>query len=347
MRLGLLTSGGDCAGLNAAIRAVGRRAILHYGWTVLGVTHGTRGLMEHPVEVRELRLPELGSPLLREGGTMLKTVTSGDPFAWPLPGGGTEDRSARIVDGLRELDVGALIVIGGDGSLRILRRLAEERGIKLVFIPKTIDNDVPQAGHCIGYETALVAATEALDRLHATALAQDRIMILEVMGRDAGHIALGAGIAGGADAILIPEIAFRTDELAAHIARVGEREGRQGAVIVIAEGARFEGTGHAGARLAARLATLAGHDARVTVLGYLQRGGTPVAADRIIASALGTAAVDLVAEGQFGRMVAWRGDRVETVDIATIPLEPGGVDRTGDLVRTAQGLGIYIGNPGE
>ena len=210
-RISVMTSGGDCAGLNAAIRAVAYRAIEGYGFRVFGIHHGTHGLMETPVAAEELTLDQFDGNILRLGGTIFGSMNRGDPFAYPMPDGSVKDRSEEIIDGYHELGLDALIGIGGDGSLDILRRLALQGGLKLVGIPKTIDNDVNKTDNAIGYVTAVDVASGALDRLQPTAASHDRVMVLEVMGRSAGLIALSAGIAGGADAILMPEIPWTTE----------------------------------------------------------------------------------------------------------------------------------------
>src|SRR3954468_12817525 len=308
-RIGILTSGGDCAGLNAAIRAVVLRAAEN-GWTVVGIRNGTAGLMERPPQAAELGFAVTETAVMRQGGTILGTTNKGDPFAFPMHDGTVLDRSNEVIAGYRELKLDALIGIGGDGSFAILRRLAQQGGLNLVGIPKTIDNDVGATENSIGFQSAVAVATEALDRLQPTAASHDRVMILELMGRDAGHIALTAGIAGGADIILIPEIDYTLENVAAHIARVRER-GRNFALVVVAEsvkdprghqvrqhhgsgGATYGGIGH---RLGAEIARLTGAETRVTVLGHVQRGGEPNAIDRLIASAFGVHAVDLVAAG--------------------------------------------------
>ena len=223
--IGILTSGGDCAGLNAVIRAVVARAVLGYGWRVYGIRHGTMGVLRRPLEFEELDLRISTVNILRLGGTILGTTNRGDPFAFPMPDGTLRDRSAEVIEGVRMLGIDALIGIGGDGSFAILRRLAQQGGINLVGIPKTIDNDVGATESSVGYNTAVMVATEALDRLQPTAASHDRVMILEVMGRDAGHIALAAGIAGGADVILIPEIPYSMEVVGAHIDKM-RRSGR-------------------------------------------------------------------------------------------------------------------------
>jgi len=355
--IGVLTSGGDCAGLNAAIRAVVHRAIDGYGWRVLGIRDGTLGLMRRPPDYEELTLKLFTGTILRMGGTILGTVNKGSPFAFPLPDGSRADRSAEAIEGLRLLGIDALIGIGGDGSMRILHRLASEGRFPLVGIPKTIDNDVPATEFSIGFASAVSAAVEALDRLQPTAASHHRVMVLEVMGRDTGHIALSAGIAGGADAILIPEIPMRIARVASKLRELRER-GRNHALIVCAEAVRLEdgrpvlaaktegevrygGVGH---RLGELIAEATGAETRVTVLGHTQRGGTPSSRDRIIASAFGVHAVDLVAAGRFGRMVSWQNRRVVDVPLAEVTQGFEPVDLDGALVRTARGLGICLGD---
>lgn len=357
-RIGILTSGGDCAGLNAVIRAVTYRAVQTYGWQVIGIRQGTLGLMARPPDVMELKVDMFAGAILREGGTMLGTTNTGDPFAFPMPGGHVEDRSAEVIEGYRMLGLDALIAVGGDGSFRILRRLASQGGFPLVGVPKTIDNDIGCTENAIGFITAVNVATEALDRLQPTAASHDRIMILEVMGRDAGHIALVSGIAGGADVILIPEIPWKMDVVVEKIRRIKAEEGRSFALMVVAEGVktaegraatvqdsagqvRYGGIGH---YLEERLANLTGSATRVTVLGHVQRGGTPSTTDRVLASAFGVAAVDLVAAGKFDRMVTWQNRHVVDVPIEETITGSFGVNVEGDMVRTARGLGISLGD---
>ena len=354
--IGLLTSGGDCAGLNAVIRAVVTRA-RGYGWRVIGIRNGTMGLLRRPYQVEELVERFSSTDLLRLGGTVLGTTNSGDPFAFPMPDGSKRDRSAEVADGLRELGVEALIAVGGDGSLDIMRRIAQQGGVNLVGIPKTIDNDVGATENSVGHATAVMVATEALDRLQPTAASHDRVMILEVMGRDAGHIALAAGIAGGADIVLIPEIHYDIAVVAAHIDKL-RRGGRNFALVVVAE-AVPDRTGHRVFRQQARggatcggignalgeaIAELTGAETRVILLGHVQRGGQPNWEDRLIGSAFGVRAVDLIAEGRFDRMVAWQHREVVDVPLASAIERPQQVDPDGTLVRTARGLGICLGD---
>jgi phosphofructokinase-like protein len=356
-RLGILTSGGDCSGLNAAIRAVVSRAIEGYGWRVFGIRQGTQGLMRRPVDYQELDREFVNSQMLRSAGTILGTTNKGDPFAFPMPDGSVRDRSEELIAGYRGLDLDALIGIGGDGSFAILRRLAQQGGINLVGIPKTIDNDVGATENSVGYQSAVEVATEALDRLQPTAASHDRVMVLEVMGRDAGHIALTAGIAGGADVILIPEIGYSIENIARHIEKVRHR-GRNFALVVVAEavkdmlghgvrqqhGTGAETYGGIGHSLGLELARITGAETRVTVLGHVQRGGEPNASDRLIASSFGVHAVDLIAAGKFDRMVAWQNRRVVDVPLAEAIAMPQRVDPGGTLVMTARGLGISFGD---
>ncbi len=355
--LALLTSGGDCAGLNAVILAVIRRAISGYHWRVIGIRNGTLGLMKRPVDAVELGLDVADSTLLRRGGTILGSSNTGDPFAFPGPSGTSSDRSRDAIEGYRMLGADALIGVGGDGSFAILRRLAQQGDIPLIGIPKTIDNDVTRTEHAVGFDTAVAVATEALDRLQPTAASHDRVMILEVMGRDAGHIALATGIAGGADVILVPEIPYRVEAVAAHIARLREG-GRNFALVVVGEAVRdpsgnevrqrqssgaetYGGIGH---RLAAALAPLTDAQIRVTVLGHVQRGGMPTWTDRLIAQAFGVHAVDLIASGKSDRMVAWQNRSVVDVPLGDVIDNPQTVDPVGALVNTARGLGISLGD---
>ncbi|MDP6785733.1 MAG: ATP-dependent 6-phosphofructokinase [Rhodospirillales bacterium] len=356
-RIGVLTSGGDCAGLNAAIRAVVQRAIRGYGWQVLGVKEGTRGLLERPLMYEELSLRIFTGNILRMGGTILGTINKGDPFAYDMPDGTVEDRSQAFVDGFHELGLDGLIGIGGDGSMKILSRLAQQGGIPFIGIPKTIDNDVPFTEFSIGFATAVTAASEALDRLQPTAASHQRVMILEVMGRDAGHLALNAGIAGGVDVILIPEIPYHLEKIADKIASL-RQQGRNHALVVCSEAirsadggsvttthvdgeVRYGGVGHG---LGEQIAQLTGAETRVTVLGHVQRGGAPSSRDRIIASAFGVKAVDLLAEGRTDRMVAWQHREVVAVPLEEVVSRNHNVEVNGTLVNTARGLGICLGD---
>jgi len=356
-RIGILTSGGDCAGLNAALRAVVHRAIDGYGWEVIGIRQGTAGLLARPVDTQPLEVSLFDGNLLRTGGTILGTTNRGDPFDYPLPDGSRIDRSEEVIDGYLQLGLDALIGIGGDGSLDILRRLAQQGGINLVGIPKTIDNDLGHTEVSIGYASAVTVATDALDHLQPTAASHSRVMVLEVMGRDAGHIALSAGIAGGADVILIPEIPYRIDHVAAKIDSL-KHEGRNFALVMVAEAVKrddgetvtqtqpggavtYGGIGH---YIGERISETTGAETRITVLGHVQRGGMPTPRDRLMASVFGVHAVDLVARGAFDRMVAWSSRKVVDVPLAEAVAGYRAVDPDGALVHTARGLGISFGD---
>jgi len=356
-RIGLLTSGGDCAGLNAAIRAVIHRAIATYGWEVYGILQSTRGLLQRPTQFRKLSLDDTYA-LLISGGTILGTTNTGNPFAFPMPDGSIGDRSQEIIDGYHQLGLDALIGIGGDGSLAILRRLALQGDIKLVAIPKTIDNDLGSTERAIGFDTAVNIATEALDRLHFTAASHSRVMILEVMGRDAGHIAISAGIAGGADIILIPEIQYSIAAVCDHIKTL-QTQGRSFATMVVAEAVCNENgekitrnhalaqcrLGGVGQYLADSISAETTAETRVTVLGHVQRGGTPSPLDRLTATVFGVAATDLIAEGRFDRMVSWQHRQVVDVPIESAIAHYQAVDPQGTLVKTARAMGICLGEP--
>lgn len=356
-RIGILTSGGDCAGLNAAIRAVVYAAAAK-DWEVYGIEDGTSGLLSRPVRAKLLTKDMFDTAVMRLGGTVLGTTNKGNPFRFPMPDGTIKDLSDDILEGLRQLNVDALIGIGGDGSMEILRTLAARGKFNLVGIPKTIDNDVGKTESSIGFETACMVATEALDRLQPTAASHDRVMVLEVMGRDAGHIAMAAGIAGGADVILIPEIPYSIDKVAQKIMSVRETEGRNFALVIVSEavrtsdGAELKVEHHGGEKryggighyLGERIAAKTGFETRVTVLGHVQRGCAPSASDRLLATAFGVHAVELVAQGKFDRMVAWSNREVIDVPISEAIASYQAVDLKGPLVHTARALGICLGD---
>lgn len=355
-RIGILTSGGDCAGLNAVIRAAVHRADL-LNWEIVGLLNGTAGLMKDDPAYKVLDRNQFSGNVMRLGGTILGTTNKGNPFAFPMPDGSTRDMSGKIIDGINKLNLEAIIGIGGDGSHAILKRLTDQGDINYVGIPKTIDNDVSLTEASVGFDTAVAVATEALDRLQPTAASHDRVMILEVMGRDAGHIALSAGIAGGADIILIPEIEYSLENIAAKIARVKDG-GRNFALMVVSEAVktpsgekvmttyaggqkRYGGIGHF---IGEKVAEITGSETRVTTLGHVQRGSSPTYNDRVLASAFGVKAVDLVKEGKFGRMVAWQNRKVVDVQIADAIKQPQEVDVEGTLIHTARALGISLGD---
>jgi 6-phosphofructokinase 1 len=350
-RIGILTGGGDCPGLNAVIRAAVRTLIRDYDLQVVGIQLGFEGLLTNaiiPLTLESIR------GILPKGGTLLRTTNRGNPFEYPVPGGECEDRSEEVVRNIRELGIDGLIAIGGDGTLKIAQRLYE-LGIPMVAVPKTIDNDLAATDYTFGFQTAVAIATDAVDRLHSTAESHDRVMILEVMGRNAGWIALYSGLAGGADIILLPEIEYRPEEIVKTI-RDRQQEGSKFDIIVVAEGAKRQGGEEAYVDKATRrlggiayqvAADIQQHidlEIRVTVLGHVQRGGSPIAFDRILASRFGKAAADLVATGKFGQMVAVRGEEIVSVAIQDAVSRPKYVDPDGQVVKAAQSLGISFGD---
>ena len=348
-RIGILTGGGDCPGLNAVIRAAVRTSARR-DIDVLGVQLGFEGLLTKqcfPLTPESIR------GILPKGGTLLRTTNRGNPFEYPSADG-CVDRSSELVDNVRELGLDGVIAIGGDGTLRIAQRLAD-MGIPMVAVPKTIDNDLAATDYTFGFHTAVAVATEAVDRLHTTAESHDRVMILEVMGRNAGWIALYSGIAGGADIILIPEIPYEPEAIVRSIGS-RQKEGSQFDIIVVAEGAKRVGgeesyldkatrrLGGVAYHVAADLASQIDLEIRVTVLGHIQRGGSPIAFDRILASRFGKAAADLVANDDWGKMVALRGDEIVDVPIVSAISNPKIVDPKGQMVSTARSLGISFGD---
>jgi ATP-dependent phosphofructokinase / diphosphate-dependent phosphofructokinase len=362
-RIGVLTGGGDCPGLNAVIRAVVKTATNEYNWQVLGIEDGFEGLIL-PGKTRPLSQDDVRG-ILPRGGTILGTTNRADPFHYEveLPAADgrklveVRDVSGEVLRRAEELGVDVLIAIGGDGSLRIASELME-KGLQVVGVPKTIDNDLSMTQVTFGFDTALNTAMEALDRLHTTAESHHRVIVLEVMGREAGWIALEAGIAGGADVILIPEIPF---DLRAVQEKIEERR-RRGAkfsLVVVAEGAFPQGgaavyldqrdlggmqrLGGIGERLAQQLRDCCGLEARVTVLGHLQRGGSPSAFDRLLASRFGTMAVHLIAEGKTGHMVALQDGRIVPVPLEQAIAHLKLVPLDSDIIQTARGLGICLG----
>jgi ATP-dependent phosphofructokinase / diphosphate-dependent phosphofructokinase len=349
-RIGILTGGGDCPGLNAVIRAAVRTAIRDYDLEVVGIQLGFEGLMTKsivPLTIDTIR------GILPKGGTLLRTTNRGNPFEYPTADGGCEDRSQLVVDNIHELGIDGIIAIGGDGTLRIAQRLCD-LGIPMVAVPKTIDNDLAATDYTFGFMTAVDVATDAVDRLHSTAESHERVMILEVMGRHAGWIALYSGLAGGADIILIPEIEYRPEAIVESI-RSRQSEGSNFDIIVVAEGAKRRGgeesfidrrakrLGGIAYQVAADIAEHVDLEIRVTVLGHIQRGGSPIAFDRVLATRFGKGAADLIAQGDFGKMVALRGDTIVSVPISDACSNPKAVDPSSELVRTARSLGISFG----
>ncbi len=358
-RLGILTGGGDAPGLNAVIRAVVLAAHHDYGWDVVGIRQGYDGLLSPQTPVMALP-PELVRPLLGRGGTILGAVNRGNPFVRIVekPDGSSEqiDVTHEAYARLLELNLHALIVAGGDGTMAIGQQLID-MGAHIVAVPKTIDNDLAHTDVTFGFDTAILTATEALDKLQTTAESHHRVMVMEVMGRNSGWIALKTGVAGGADVILIPEIPFDLEAVCEHLRRTQTPE-RGYSLVVVAEGAApiggqqeyyIKGSGLMDGRLGGigyslgnSIAEKAGFDVRVLRLGHLQRGGTPTPHDRWLASQFGVAAVHLAAREQWGYMVALHGN-----DIAAVPMRDAMkikvVDVHGELIHAARSLGISFG----
>jgi 6-phosphofructokinase 1 len=358
MRIALLTGGGDCPGLNAVIRAAVRQATLKYNWDVLGSENGFHGLYLN--QFRELG-PGSVRGLLTKGGTVLRSSTRGNPFAYPvkLPDGSEEvrDVSDTVVANLKARGIEAVIAIGGDGTMSMSRRMLE-KGVKIVGVPKTIDNDLSATDYTFGFNTAVETATEAIDKLQTTAESHDRVMICEVMGRYAGWIALYAGLASAADVILLPELPYDLDRVVEKI-RARAALGITYTVVCCSEGARAKGgqlavkvqgdatmqeiLGGAGERLAQEIRGRIPFDVRVTVLGHIQRGGQPSPFDRILGTRLGVAAVDLVAREQFGHIAVLRGTEIAAVPIAEAVGKLKLVDPSGELCEVARATGVEFG----
>ena len=360
-RVGILTGGGDCPGLNAVIRAAVKKGVSTLGWEMVGIRDSFNGLLSTPYDIVELSRDSVRG-ILTKGGTILGTTNRGDPFDFPMrqPDGTfvCTDRHAELVESMRILQLEGLIVIGGDGSLRIAHRLMQV-GIPVVGVPKTIDNDIMGTDQAFGFDTAVEVATDAVDRLHSTAESHDRVMVIEVMGRDCGWIALHSGLAGGADVILIPEIPYDIRKICDKVRR-RQAAGRFFSIVVVAEGAAPAGQdqsfidiptiggmprlGGAGARAAAMISEATGLETRVTVLGHLLRGGRPSGYDRILATRYGAEAIELVRKDGWGQMVALHGSSITSIPIEEAIQTLKRVDPQSELVQAARDLGIEFGN---
>lgn len=342
MKIGILTGGGDCPGLNAVIRAAVRKGTFHFEDKFVGFLEGWRGLMENKTMPLDLQAV---AGILPRGGTILRTSRT-NPAKKP-------DGLDACIATLKKNGVDALIAIGGDDTLSVATKLFD-KGVKVVGVPKTIDNDLSGTDFTFGFDTAVNIVTEAIDRVHTTAEAHNRVMVVEVMGRDAGWIAIYSGIAGGADVILIPEQPFDVDKVAAKI-RMRHARGRYFSIVVVAEGAKFAKTsdgnvkvneekdefGHArlggiGTALAHELEHRTGFETRTVVLGHVQRGGTPTAFDRVLATRYGLGAIDMVHRSEFGRMAALRGNKIVSVPLA----EATGTNRRVDQEMLDAAFGI-------
>ncbi|HID11840.1 MAG TPA: ATP-dependent 6-phosphofructokinase [Candidatus Latescibacteria bacterium] len=358
-RIGLLTSGGDCPGLNAVIRAVIKTAVNEHSIEVVGIEDGYEGLILR--RTRKLGLED-ASGILTIGGTILGTSNRANPFGYPTERDGEvvfKDRSDEVVSYIGELGLDALVCVGGDGTLTIAHRLFREKGIPVVGVPKTIDNDLYGTDQTFGFDSALSTATEAVDKLHTTAQSHHRVMVIEVMGRNAGWLALGAGLAGGGDVILIPEVPFRV-EAVCEVVEERVRRGKRFSIVVVSEGAYPQGgepfvrrrvadsmesarLGGVGEWVGQEVERLTGMETRVTTLGHLQRGGTPTPFDRILATRFGREAVKLIASGNFDRMAALHGTEITSVPLDEVAGRQRRVPLDSHWIACARSLGVGLG----
>jgi 6-phosphofructokinase 1 len=359
-KLAVLTGGGDCPGLNAVIRAVVHTAVRRHGLKVCGILDGYAGLIRR--HVRELELADV-SGILPRGGTILGTSNRDNPFRYAADKDGApesyRDVSAQAMETIEKNAIDALIAVGGDGTQSIAQQLHERYALPVVGIPKTIDNDLGGTDVTFGFDTALNIATTAVDRLHSTAEAHHRVMVIEVMGRYAGWIALHAGMAGGGDVILIPEIPFTIEKVCL---KIQERlqQGKRFSLVVVAEGARAEGgeltvarrvqdssdpvrLGGIAAVVGSQIEDRTGSESRCTILGHVQRGGSPTPFDRILATRFGFHAVEEAVRGRFGCLVGLRGNEIETTPIKEAVAMPRRVDPQSDIVMTAKAVGTSFG----
>lgn len=358
-RFAILTGGGDCPGLNAVIRGV-TKTLLNNGCEVMGIYNGFKGLVYD--DIRELDYEDI-SGILPRGGTILCTTNRDNPFHMAEEKDGKVvfvDKRDAVLANLQKYGIEALVVIGGDGSLAIGAKLAKECDVNVVGCPKTIDNDIIGTERTFGFDTALTMATDALDRLHTTAESHHRVMVLEVMGRYAGWIALHCGVAGGADVILIPEIPYKLDSVI-HKIQLRKDVGKQFSIVVIAEGAvpvggklsvarivkdSFETIrlGGAGESLAQALEKATGIESRCTVLGYLQRGGSPSAYDRVLATRYGVAAAEACLRGEYNVMVSLQNDKIVCESLQQAGTGYRAVDTDNEVIRVGRQLGISFGD---
>ncbi len=359
MRIGILTAGGDCPGINAVIRAVGRKAILEYGAEIIGIEDGYEGLVNN--KFRHLENRDL-SGILTLGGTILGTSKKANPYRYAVKRDGKltfKDMSKAAIRNIRSLDLACLVCIGGDGTLGLAYKLFKD-GVPIIGVPKTIDNDITGTDITFGFASAVGIATEGIDRLHTTAQSHHRVMIIEVMGHNAGWLALYSGVAGGGDIILIPEIPY---DIKAIIEKVKERNrrGKRFSIIVVAEGARPRGgeiviqrivkessdpirLGGIGFVLGDQIEKISGIETRAVVMGHLQRGGTPVPFDRVLATELGTKAVDMIKAKRFGCMVGVRKNSLVEVSLKTVAKGARKVPLDHPLVKSARSLDTCFGD---
>ncbi len=339
MKIGILTAGGDCPGINAAIRGVGKTAIVKYGMKLIGISDGFSGLINK--EYRKLTEKDL-SGILTMGGTILGTSREK-----PFKGSGKSNKEPRkpalIREHYEEMELDCLVCIGGNGTLKTAHLLALE-GLNVVGIPKTIDNDVWGTDITFGFDSAVNIAAEAIDRLHSTANSHKRIMIIELMGHNAGWIALYSGIAGGGDVILIPEIPYKEEKIAEYLLARAE-DNKPYSIVVVAEGVRNPDKGTSVARyLSSRITELTGLETRETVLGYIQRGGTPSPMDRVLATRYGTAAADMIARKDFGKMVALKDNGIVSVPLEDVAGKLKLVEPDNPMVLQTKNMGTSFGD---
>ncbi|NOZ20979.1 MAG: ATP-dependent 6-phosphofructokinase [Planctomycetes bacterium] len=358
-RIGILTGGGDCPGLNAALRGVAKAAMNEYGMEVVGIFDGYQGLIK--LHARKLKSTDV-SGILTLGGTILGTSNRANPFANIEKHGGKLvkiDRSEHVLKNCKKLGLDALVAIGGDGTLSIANELGK-RGVNVVGVPKTIDNDLCETDLTFGFDSAVQIATDGIDRLHTTAQSHHRVMVIELMGRNAGWLTLHAGVAGGADVILIPEIPYGIDCVAACCTR-RSKVGKRFTIIAVSEGAKPKGgkqvvkrmvetsfdpvrLGGVGRVVADQIEAMSGIESRAVVLGHLQRGGSPTAFDRVLATRFGTEAARLVATGRFRRMVCLKGADITSVPIEKAVVKQRLVPRSHEVIRAARAVGTSFGD---
>jgi 6-phosphofructokinase 1 len=359
-RIGVLTAGGDCPGLNAVIRAVTKSLLFEHDCEVIGVLDGFKGLVEN--RTRPLSRDDV-SGILTAGGTILGTTNKENPFKYPRRRGREvvfTDRSDDAIQNAKRLGLKAVVSIGGDGTQTIASELSQ-KGLNVVGVPKTIDNDLRGTDLTFGHDTAVTIATEAIDRIHTTAMSHHRVMVIETMGRYAGWLALRAGLASGADLILIPEIPYDLEAICGTVTERSQR-GRRFSIVAVAEGARPRGgtivakkkvadtsdpirLGGIGNKVAEDIESATGLECRVTVLGHLQRGGTPTAFDRVLATRYGAEAAWLCARTQYGQMVVLRGNKIVAYPLAKVAGKPRLVPRNSPLIRAARSVGTSFGEP--
>ncbi|MGI6668929.1 MAG: 6-phosphofructokinase [Acetivibrionales bacterium] len=358
-RIGVMTGGGDCPGLNAVLRAVVKTAMFRYGYDVIGFKDGYRGLVLN--DYVHFRAGDV-SGILDKGGTILGSSNKDNPFKFRIESNGKvdyADMSDKLIENVRSHGIDCMILIGGDGTLTSARDL-HRKGLEVVGVPKTIDNDLSCTDMTFGYMTAVDTATDAIDKLHSTAESHHRVMILEVMGRYAGWIALSSGIAGGADVILIPEIEYDISKVCEKILE-RKKDGKHFSIIVVAEGAKEKNgslviskvdesspdpirLGGVGNKVAQEVEKITGIETRVTVLGHLQRGGRPNPYDRVLSTRFGVKAVELASEGEFGNMVSLNGNKITYVSLEEAVGRLKQVEPDGELVRIARSVGVGFGD---